>query len=105
MAQWQQEHIFPHMHVYSSDQQDVGQVTETYKDSFEFHKGLFSKHHYIPYELVTTVENNRVQVNISAKELAQMKWEIRPDYEHHEGDPTQLFYDRGHGIHDPFEET
>ncbi len=32
-------------------------------------------------------------------------WEKRPDYEHHLGDPTQLFYDRGHGIHDPFDET
>jgi len=27
-----------------------------------------------------------------------MQWEKRPDYEHHLGDPTQLFYDRGHGI-------
>ncbi len=29
----------------------------------------------------------------------------RPDYEHHLGDPTQLFYDRGHGVHDPFDEA
>ena len=29
--------------------------------------------------------------------------EKRPDYEHHLGDPLQLFYDRGYVVHDPFD--
>jgi len=31
--------------------------------------------------------------------------EKRPNYEEHKGDPLQLFYDRGHGVSDPFDET
>jgi hypothetical protein len=34
-----------------------------------------------------------------------MRWEKRPNYEDHLGDPTQLLYDRGHGVHDPFDEA
>jgi hypothetical protein len=42
---------------------------------------------------------------MSAEEARQKEWEKRPDYEDHLGDPIQLFYDRGHGVHDPFDET
>jgi len=28
-----------------------------------------------------------------------MEWEKRPNFEEHKGDPTQLFYDRGHGVY------
>jgi len=44
-------------------------------------------------------------LSLSEDEADEMKWGRRPDYEHHLGDPTQLFYDRGHGVRDPFDET
>src|SRR5216110_1856891 len=31
--------------------------------------------------------------------------DTKPDHKHHLGDPTQLFYDRGHGIRDPFDKA
>ncbi|HLG63811.1 MAG TPA: hypothetical protein VKY19_17855 [Ktedonosporobacter sp.] len=46
-----------------------------------------------------------MQLSMSAGEVNEKEWEVRPDYEDHPGDPLQLFYDRGHGIHDPFDET
>ncbi len=42
---------------------------------------------------------------MSADEAKNMEWEKRPDYEHHLGAPEQLFYDRGHGVSDPFDES
>jgi hypothetical protein len=105
MSTGKQHAIYKHMYVYSADNSNLGQVAEVYEDSFLFHKGIFAKKHYMPYELVTTVDNNRVNLRLSKDEAEEMKWEKRPDYEHHLGDPTQLFYDRGHGIHDPFGET
>jgi hypothetical protein len=100
--------IYQHMDVYSSDNTNLGQVDEVdevYEDSFLLHKGIFGKHRYIPYELISSVEKDRVNLRLSRDEASEMKWEKRPDYEHHLGDPTQLFYDRGHDIHDPFDET
>ncbi len=105
MSTGNQHAMLKHMEVYSSDNSNLGQVAEVYKDSFLLHKGIFGKKRYIPYELITTVENNRVNLRLSKDEAEAMKWEKRPDYEHHLGDPTQLFYDRSHGIHDPFDET
>jgi hypothetical protein len=95
--------IHKQMDVYSSDNSNLGKVAEVYQDSFLLHTGLFATNRYIPYELITSVENDRVNLRLSKDEAAEMKWERRPDYEHHLGDPTQLFYDRGHGIHDPFD--
>ena len=97
--------IHKHMSVYSSDNSNLGQVAETYEDSFLLHKGIFAKNRYIPYELITSVDNDRVNLRLNKDEAGEMQWEKRPDYEHHLGDPTQLFYDRGHSIHDPFDDT
>jgi hypothetical protein len=104
MSTGNQHGIYKHMSVYSSENSHLGQVAELYEDSFSLHKGIFAKNRYIPYELVTSVDNNRVNLCLSKNEAEEMKWEKRPDYEHHLADPTQLFYDRGHGIHDPFDE-
>lgn len=98
-----QHTIHKHMEVYSSDNSNLGQVAEVYEDSFSLHKSIFAKKRYIPYELVAAVDDNRVHLRLSKDEAEEMKWEKRPDYEHHLSDPTQLFYDRGHGIHDPFD--
>jgi len=105
MSTSKQHAIRKHMHVYSSENRDLGQVAEVYEDSFLLHKNIFAKKRYIPYELVTTIDDNRVDLRLSEDEVDEIKWEKRPDYEHHLADPTQLFYDRGHGIHDPFDET
>jgi len=100
-----QHAIHKHLDVYSSDNKHLGQVAEVYIDSFLLRKGLFAKKRYIPYEFITSVDNDRVSVCLSEDEASEMKWEKRPDYEHHLSDPTQLFYDRGHGIHDPFDKA
>ena len=105
MSTENQQAIHKHMHVYSSDNSNLGQVAEVYEDSFLLHKSIFAKNRYIPYEFITSVDNDRVNLRLSKDEAGEMKWEQRPDYEHHLGDPTQLFYDRGHGIHDPFDEA
>jgi hypothetical protein len=105
MSTENQHAIHKHMSVYSSDNRNLGQVAEVYEDSFLLRKGLFAKNRYIPYELITSVDNDRVNLRLSEDEAYEMKWERRPDYEHHLGDPTQLFYDRGHGVRDPFDKA
>jgi hypothetical protein len=106
MPDWSQNDLHLHMPVYASDQQNLGQVAEVYEDSFLVHRGIFfPKDRYIPYSAIATVEDGRVHLLMSADEARQLEWEKRPDYRDHLGDPTQLMYDRGHGVHDPFDET
>lgn len=106
MKTWNQQDVRQHQAVYSSDQHHLGHIAEMYEDSFLLHKGaILPKNRYIPYSAIDTITNNRVQLLMSAQEVQEKEWEKRPDYEDHLGDPTQLFYDRGHGIHDPFDET
>lgn len=105
MPDWTQHDLHSHMQVYSADNQSLGHIAEVYPDSFLVHKGFFfPKDRYIPYSAITAVENDRVELSMSADEAKQQEWEKRPNYEEHEGDPTQLFYDRGHGVSDPFDE-
>ena len=106
MPRWSQQDLHKHMHVYSSDDQDLGHIAEVYEDSFLIHKGFFfPKDRYIPYSAIASVEGDRVQLLMNAEEAKQKEWGKRPDYEDHPGDPLQLFYDRGHGVHDPFDEV
>ncbi len=87
------------MQVYSSDNLNVGHIAEVYEDSFLIHKGyFFPKDRYIPYSAIEHVENDRVQLSMKAEDVKLMEWEKRPNFEEHKGDPTQLFYDRGHGV-------
>jgi hypothetical protein len=104
MPTWTQNDLHTHMHVYASDTSELGHITDLYEDSFAIHIGLLSRKRYLPYSAIATVEHDKVQVQMSADEVHAVKWEKRPDYEDHPGDPTQLMYDRGHGIHDPFDE-
>ncbi|MDQ6662166.1 MAG: DUF2171 domain-containing protein [Chloroflexota bacterium] len=106
MPNWKQQQVHPDMHVYSSDNQDVGHVVKVYEDSFLIHKGLFfPTDRYIPYTAIENIDNDRIQLSMPADDVKIREWEKRPDYEDHPWDPTQLMYDRGHGVHDPFEET
>ena len=105
MSNWSQQDIHAHMHVYSSDGHDLGHVSEVYADSFLVHKGIFPTDRYFPYSTVASVQEDRVQLLLDVDEAKMVEWEKRPDYKEHAGDPTQLFYDRGHGIDDPFDET
>lgn len=106
MVRWSQENIHKHMQVYSSDSQSLGKIAEVYEDSFLIHEGvLLKKKRYIPYSAIENVNGDQVQLSMSAGEVNEKEWEVRPDYEDHLGDPLQLFYDRSHGIHDPFDET
>ncbi len=103
---WNQHNLHKHMAVLSSDKNNLGKVEEAYEDSFLIRKGLiFAKDRYIPYSVISYLEGDTVHLSLNANEVHEPKWETRPDFEHHLGDPTQLFYDRDHGIHDPFDET
>src|SRR5436189_2614267 len=76
MSDWSQRDLHPHMHVYSSDNQDIGHVAEVYEDSFLVHKGyFFPKDRYIPYSAIANVENDRVQLTMSADEAKDMRSE------------------------------
>jgi hypothetical protein len=94
------------MKVYSADQEHIGHVAEVYEDSFLVHKGyLFPGDRYIPYSVISTVEEERVQLSLNAQQAQDALWKKRPDSENHLSDPTQLFYDRGHGVKDPYNDA
>lgn len=105
MHHWDQHDIQTSMRVYTSDHQELGHIAHVFEDSFLVHKGFFfPTDRYIPYSAIAEVKDNAVFLTMDLEEAKGKEWEKRPDYEHHLGDPTQLFYDRGHGIHDPFDE-
>lgn len=103
MTQWNQKSVRPHMKVYASNGEHVGHIAAAYEDSFLIHKGyFFPVDRYIPYNLISRIEENQARLSLSPEQLAEERWTKRPDYQHHLGDPTQLFYDEGHGVPDPF---
>lgn len=105
MTQWNQSNVRPHMKVYTSDAEHVGHIAEVYEDSFLVHRGyLFPVDRYIPYSAISRIEENEVHLSLDSEQIQDVLWKKRPDYEHHSGDPTQLFYERGHGINDPYDE-
>jgi hypothetical protein len=106
MGHWNHNNVRRHMQVYAADGERVGHVAEVYEDSFLIHKGyLFPKNRYIPYSAISRVEENQVRLSLSSEQIQDALWQTRPDYEHHLGDPTQLFYDREHGVTDPYDDT
>ncbi|GAC1399338.1 MAG: hypothetical protein NVS4B12_06860 [Ktedonobacteraceae bacterium] len=106
MPEWNQHNVHKHMQVYSSDDKEVGRVEDAYEDSFKVQKGLLPLgDRYFPYSAISSIEDERVQLLMTEDETKEQEWTIRPNYKAHEGDPIQLFYDRGHGVHDPFDET
>jgi hypothetical protein len=106
MTTWNQNTVHTHMEVYSSDEQNLGHVADVYEDSFAIHKGvIFAKNRYIPYTAIAKVDDQKLYLTMSADEVHDKEWDRRPDYEDHLSDPVQLMYDRGHGVHDPFDET
>jgi hypothetical protein len=103
---WTQQDLHVHMTVYSADDQKLGQVANIYEDSFQVREGhIIHKNRYYPYSAIATVDKETIHLTMNEDEAKQLEWEKRPDYEDHQGDPLQLMYDRGHGIHDPFDET
>ena len=81
-------------------------MADVYEDSFLIHKGFFfPTDRYLPYSAIAHLEENRINLTLNSAEVQDRQWEKRPDYEHHLGDPTQLFYDRSHGIYDPYDDT
>ncbi|GCE24584.1 hypothetical protein KDA_00680 [Dictyobacter alpinus] len=105
MPDFTQQSVHKHMTVYSSDNSKLGHIGEVYEDSFLVHKGfIFTKDSYIPYSAIAQIDKDDLRLTLSADEATAQEWHKRPDYEDHLGDPTQLFYDRGHGVHDPFDE-
>ncbi len=106
MAQWNSHQLHKNMKVFSSDSVHVGHIGEVYEDSFLVHKGyFFPTDRYIPYSAIASLEDEQLNLSLNSSEMQEKQWEIRPDYEDHLADPTQLLYDRGHGLHDPFDET
>ncbi len=106
MSNWSAQNLETGMHIYTSDNQELGHVVKAFEDSFLVHKGhIFPTDRYIPYSAIASVENGKVLLNMPLDEARERMWEFRPDYEDHPYDPTQIFYDRGHDVHDPFDET
>ncbi len=104
MTTWKQDNVRPHMRVYAANGEHVGHVAAAYEDSFLVHKGyFFPTDRYLPYTLISNVEEDQLRLSLTPEQLAESCWSKRPDYEHHLGDPTQLFYDEGHGIENPFD--
>jgi len=84
----------------------LGMLKTYYEDSFKVHKGLLPiGNRYFTYVTIGSIENERIQLLMTEDEAKELEWTKRPDYEAHEADPVQLMYDRGHGVHDPFDET
>ncbi|HEU5378453.1 MAG TPA: DUF2171 domain-containing protein [Ktedonobacteraceae bacterium] len=105
MASWNQQDLRTNMKVYSADAEHLGHVAEAYEDSFLLHKGYFLPiDRYIPYSAIASVDENSLKLTLSASGVQDKEWKKRPDYELHRGDPTQLMYDRGHGVRDPYDE-
>ncbi|HEX4203207.1 MAG TPA: DUF2171 domain-containing protein [Ktedonobacteraceae bacterium] len=105
MKAWTQNDVRTHMAVHDSADNDLGHVEEIYEDSFLMRKGLIFHHdRYIPYSAIARIDNEHVYLLMSKDEVNDKEWNKRPDYEDHEADPTQLLYDRGHGVTDPFDE-
>ena len=106
MPTFSQHDLKKHMHVYSSDNQNLGTVTEIYEDSFLLREGLIiHEKRYLPYSSITSIDDDTLHLSMTTEQVQSPEWRKRPDYEDHLGDPTQLMYDRGHGIHDPFDEV
>ena len=104
MPEYSAKDIKEGMHIYTSDNRELGHVAKAYEDSILVHKGLiFPTNRYIPYSAIVSIQDDRVQLNMPLEEAKQKIWEKRPDYEDHLGDPVQLFYDRGHDVQDPFD--
>lgn len=106
MGKWSQQDVQKRMSVYSADSEHIGHVAEVYEEAFLVHKGFFfASDRYFPYNIIARLEGERLELTLNSEEARDRQWEKRPDYEDHLGDPTQLFYDRGHGVHDPYDET
>ena len=106
MPDYSAQDIKEGMHIYTSDNEELGHVAKAYEDSILVHKGhIFPTDRYIPYSAILSIDHDRVQLNMPLDEAKEKIWEKRPDYEHHLGDSLQLFYDRGHDVHDPFDQA
>ncbi|HEX4714001.1 MAG TPA: DUF2171 domain-containing protein [Ktedonobacteraceae bacterium] len=106
MTQWNQSNVRLRMKVLSANAEHIGHIAGIYKDSFLIHKGyLFPIDRYIPYSAIASVEEDQVKLSLSSQQIEDALWEKRPDYEDHLGDPTQLFYDQGHGVNSPFDDS
>jgi len=92
MTDWSPQNIHTSMRVYTLDGYELGHIAKVYEDSFLVHKGyFFPTDRYIPYSAIDSIENDRVQLSMSADEAKQKEWEKRPDYEHHLGDQPNYF--------------
>lgn len=106
MAQWNKGDLRPGMRAYSSNGEHIGHIAAVYEDSFLIHKGyLFPTNRYLPYSAIGDVEQQRVHLTLSSQQVEEPRWTKRPNYQRHLADPTQLFYDEGHGIRNPYEEA
>ncbi|HEU0002677.1 MAG TPA: DUF2171 domain-containing protein [Ktedonobacteraceae bacterium] len=106
MAKYSAEYVQTGMHIYTSDNHELGHVAKVYEDSMLVHKGhIFPTDRYIPYSAIESIDNGNIRLDMPLDEAKQKIWHKRPDYEKHLGDPVQLFYDRGHGVHDPFDQA
>ncbi|EFH88761.1 DUF2171 domain-containing protein [Ktedonobacter racemifer] len=100
MTQWTSNNIHKGMQVYSAENEDLGHIEKAYDDSFLVQKGLlFHKDRYIPYSVISTIDEENVHLMVSKAEAREMRWDQRPS--EHTGDTLQTFYDHGTDLDNP----
>ena len=78
MTDWNPQNIHPSMRVYTLDGHELGHIAKVYEDSFLVHKGyFFPTDRYIPYSAIDSVENDRVQLSMSATNIAMRSSDLR----------------------------
>src|SRR6266480_1157547 len=91
MTDWNPQNIHPSMRVYTLDGHELGHIAKVYEDSFLVHKGyFFPTDRYIPYSAIDSIENDRVQLSMSADEankrsgksvpIMSIIWVTQPNY-------------------------
>ncbi|RAQ94437.1 hypothetical protein [Thermogemmatispora tikiterensis] len=105
MTNWNAADIEKGLSVYSADQHRLGQVVAIYPESLRVRRGplLFWTDRFYPYTAIATRQDQRLILKMSASEAGEGQWRKRPAYGKHPGDVLQTFYDRGHGVEDPFD--
>ncbi len=91
MTDWSPQNIHTSMRVYTLDGYELGHIAKVYEDSFLVHKGyFFPTDRYIPYSAIDSIENDRVQLSMSADEankrsgksvpIMSIIWVTQPNY-------------------------
>ncbi len=68
------------MHVYSSDDHQIGTISEVGQTHFKCDTGFLGlgKDLYIPFSAISRVEGDRCYLNVVRDQVNQMSWDRQP---------------------------